>query len=345
MKFLQTQNRRESIQREKHRRRLITIMAQCTNRASNKRWKAVNERLILLSTPQGRFADGEIRRRQARREDKRTVRFAPELSTKVRVLTKAPFDAKDTSKADVYLAESAEPYHVTEHDLNDDQHVIWNLPIQTHLKEQGLMDLSFTHKRIAVDEVEIRLKYAEHQISQRYGGDDSVGWRTVLIDAGGVEETARRAVWEEPEHPRSTVTRYEACRGRRTYLRMMLDRGIMQVIAEGTLPDTPSPAESPYLTEAHEKRIDGTCGIRRMKGLLDEDEQELLIKYDQTRQRHPGWISGSVFRMWREIHGSWSGVNYQDWRIGMTDEVRQRLKRGRRFMPMTGYGEARLPSG
>ena len=63
MKFLQTQIRRESIQREKHRRRLITIMAQCTNRASNKRWKAVNERLILLSTPQGRFADGEIRRR------------------------------------------------------------------------------------------------------------------------------------------------------------------------------------------------------------------------------------------------------------------------------------------
>jgi hypothetical protein len=86
----------------------------------------------------------------------------------------------------LYRAESAEPYRVTEHDSHDVQHVIWNLPMQTHLNERELMDLSYTHKRIAVDEVESKMNDDEHQLAQRHRGDYSYDWRNALMDAGSV---------------------------------------------------------------------------------------------------------------------------------------------------------------
>ena len=131
--------------------------------------------------------------------------------------------------------------------------------MQIHLNERELIDLSYTHKRIAVDEVESKMNYDEHQIAQRHEGDNNYEWRKALMDAGGVEEAARRAVLGEPEHPRFTVAKDEACRGRENLLRVMLDRGIMQVIAEGTPHGTPSSLESPYATEVRENRADGTC--------------------------------------------------------------------------------------
>ena len=68
------------------------------------------------------------------------------------------------------------------------------------------------------------MNYDEHQIAQRHEGDNNYEWRKALMDAGGAEEAAGRAVWGEPEHPRFTVAKDEACRGRKNLLRVMLDR-------------------------------------------------------------------------------------------------------------------------
>jgi hypothetical protein len=99
----------------------------------------------------------------------------------------------------------------------------------------------------------------------------------------------------------------------------MLDRDIMQVIAGGIIPDTYADEESPYVTEVREKRADGTDGTWRMQGLLEEDEKELLIEYmyEITGRQHPGWFSDSLFRMWRDLRGTWGGVRYQDWCMKM----------------------------
>ena len=58
-----------------------------------------------------------------------------------------------------------------------------------------------------------------------------------------------------------------------------------------------------------------------MRGLLEEDEMNLFIEYilDTTGQIHPGWISDSLFRMWREHHGFWRTVTYNDWRNTLID--------------------------
>ena len=58
-----------------------------------------------------------------------------------------------------------------------------------------------------------------------------------------------------------------------------------------------------------------------MQGLLEKDEMELLIEYIHvtTGREHLGWISNSLFRMWRERHGFWHTVTYQGWRNTLVD--------------------------
>ena len=67
----------------------------------------------------------------------------------------------------------------------------------------------------------------------------------------------------------------------------MLERDIMNVISEGTIPDTYADAESPYVTLVRENRVDGTDGLRRMQGLLEVDEMELLIEHIHFHMKPP----------------------------------------------------------
>ena len=62
-------------------------------------------------------------------------------------------------------------------------------------------------------------------------------------------------------------------------------------------------------------RDTGEGGVRRMRGLLDEDEMSLFIEYilDTTGLTHPGLISDSLFQpAWRffwKIHDfCWGGA-------------------------------------
>ena len=55
-----------------------------------------------------------------------------------------------------------------------------------------------------------------------------------------------------------------------------------------------------------------------MRGLLDEDETELSAEhiFDTTGLTHPGWVSTSLFRMWRKHRGVWHHT------MGPTDQWR-----------------------
>ena len=48
---------------------------------------------------------------------------------------------------------------------------------------------------------------------------------------------------------------------------------------------------------------------------------ELVIEYIHvtTGRDHPGWLSDSLFRMWRERHGFWHTVTYKGWRSTLVD--------------------------
>jgi hypothetical protein len=46
------------------------------------------------------------------------------------------------------------------------------------------------------------MDYVEYQFVQRYDGEDDVLWREALVQSGGVEEVAHRAIWNEPNHDR-----------------------------------------------------------------------------------------------------------------------------------------------
>ena len=113
----------------------------------------------------------------------------------------------------------------------------------------------------------------------------------------GAEEATHRAVWNEPNHHMFHVgIRQDGV------LRVLLERDIKHVISEGIFPDTHHPDESEYVTEVRGLRDAGVDGIRRMQILLEDDGMNLLIEHihDTTGQEHPGWISDSLFRMWRE---------------------------------------------
>ena len=159
----------------------------------------------------------------------------------------------------------------------------------------------------------------EHQYAQRYGGDHDIGWRTALRLAEGVEDAADRAIWNEPDHPQ-----LQAAIENDGLARLLIERDIKHVISEGTIPDTHHPDESDYVRHVRQLREEGSDGILRMQGLLEEDEMEVLIKYihDTTGREHPGWLSDSLFRMWRERHGFWfwGTVTYKDWRSTLVDE-------------------------
>ena len=111
---------------------------------------------------------------------------------------------------------------------------------------------------------------------QHYGGGTDNAWRRALMIAGGVEETAERAIWNEPDHHMLRLAR------RKGVVKLLLDRDIKHVISEGIIPDTHHPDESPYVTEVRETRDTGEDGVRRMRGLLDEDEMTLFKSTSST---------------------------------------------------------------
>ena len=156
----------------------------------------------------------------------------------------------------------------------------------------------------------------EHQYAQRYGGDHDIGLRTALRLSEGAEEAADRAIWNEPEHPQ-----FQAAIKNDGLERLLIERDIKHVISEETIPDTHHPDESDYVRHVRHLREEGSDGIRRMQGLLEEDEILLLIEYirDTTEREHHGWLSDSLFRMWRERHGFWGTVTYKDWRSTLVD--------------------------
>ena len=130
---------------------------------------------------------------RAKRMDQRIVCFARTLSTKVRVLTPMPLDSKAINPfADVYRPHDAGKFYVQSMPTLTNSTCSGNFRCRPISKKRSLW-ISHTKKRIAVDEVDSKLDFAEHQVVQRHGGDDGAKWRTALMEAEGVEETARRA--------------------------------------------------------------------------------------------------------------------------------------------------------
>ena len=108
--------------------------------------------------------------------------------------------------------------------------------MQTHFKQEELMDPPFTEKRTAVDEVDSKMDYVEHQFVQRYGGDHDVRWRTALKESEGIEETAQRAVWNEPEHDQFHIAHTAGG----SLVRLLLERDIKHVTSEKKSSLTPT---------------------------------------------------------------------------------------------------------
>ena len=207
--------------------------------------------------------------------------------------------------------------------------VFWHTPARTKFSVDKLMDQPLTVKRIPIDEVETKLEWEEHCILQHHGGGTDNAWRRALMIAGGVEETAERAIWNEPDHHMLRPAKQAA----EPKVRLLLNRDIEHVISEGPIPDTKHPDESRHVTEVRETRGAGEDGVQRMRGLLDEDEMSLFQEYVliTTGLTHPGWASDSLFRMWREHRGVWSHtvgpveqrrtvtVTYGEWRGTLAD--------------------------
>ena len=120
---------------------------------------------------------------------------------------------------------------------------------------------------------------------------------------------ADRAIWNQPDHPQLHLALSEGPT-------LLIERDIEYVISESIIPDEYHRQEPEYVSHVRKLRREGSDGIRRMHGFLEEDEMELLIEYIHiTGRTHPGWL----FRMWRERHGFWHTVTYQGWRSTLVD--------------------------
>ena len=87
---------------------------------------------------------------------------------------------------------------------------------------------------------------------QRYGGGNDNAWRRGLMIAGGAEETAERAIWNQPDHPMLRVaTRQDGV------VRLLLERDIEHAISEGIFPGTYHPDESHHATAVRGMRDTG----------------------------------------------------------------------------------------
>ena len=130
------------------------------------------------------------------------MHFAGALNTGIRVLI--PEQVMGTINplaGSVYREESElSGFYVTEHGNMPNPNVIWHTPAQTKFSVHKLMDLPLTVKRIPIDEVDSKMDYAEYWMLQHYGGGTDNAWRRGLMIAGGVEETAERAIWNESGH-------------------------------------------------------------------------------------------------------------------------------------------------
>ena len=246
------------------------------------------------------------------------VHFAGALSTGIRVLLPLPDHHNNEGECNQYTPDAYRPeecmpigfgmgaddpgWRVARHSYKKDPHVIWHTPIPTIFAidqtPEGLMDLPLIVKRIAIDEVDSKMDYAEHLEVQRYGGNFDRRGRVSLGLTGGVEDVAYRAIWNVPEHPQLRLALDYG-------LERLIERDIKHVISESTIPDEGRPKEPALVSHLRRLREEGSDGIRRMQGLLEEDEMELAIEYIHvtTGRQHPGWISNSLFRMWRERHG------------------------------------------
>ena len=330
--------REQQLEQEKKRKegmlkKIWIFMNRASDREQNVRYqrlrlafahfKARAEVRVYLRHPARRLQSRQREQQRARRQNPRRVHFAGALSADIRVLTPvAPW----CSYQGPLIRVQRSGFYVTELDMPD-PNVIWHTPAQTKFSVHKLMDLPLTVKRIPIDEVESKMEYEEHWQLQHYGGGTDNAWRRALMIAGGVEETAERAIWNEPDHHMLRLAR------RKGVVKLLLDRDIKHVISEGIFPDTHHPDESPYVTEVREMRDTGEDGVRRMRGLLDEDEMTLFKEYilDTTGLTHPGWISDSLFRMWKEHRGVWRHtvgpteqgrtvtVTYGEWRDALTD--------------------------
>ena len=182
-------------------------------------------------------------------------------------------------------------WSVTEHDYTLDPHVIWQTPIQTLFAVEQLINLPLIAKWVPIDEADSKMDYEEHRYAQRYGGDRESGLREALCQAEGVEDVADRAIWNEPDHPQLHVAINNGPS-------LLIERDIKHVISERTIPDVRHPEESDYVSHVRKLREEGSDGIRRMHGLLKEDEMELLIEYIHVttgRSRPPALQLGSRY--------------------------------------------------
>jgi len=245
-------------------------------------------------TPMGRYLIREREQRSAWRGEcgMPNVHFAGALSTGIRVLLPLPDHHNNEGECNQYTPGAYRPeecmhigfgmgaddpgWRVTKHSYKRDPHVIWQTPILTIFAvdqtPEGPMDLPLIVKRIPIDEVDSKMDYAEHLEVQRYGGDLDTRWRVALGLTGGVEDVAYRAIWNEPEHPQLQLALDDGPE-------RLIERDIKHVISESTIPDEHHPRESTLVSHVRALRKEGSDGFRRMQGLLEKDEMELLIEY------------------------------------------------------------------
>ena len=223
-------------------------------------FKVYTEVQVYLRHPVRRLQHRQREQQRAARLNPRIVHFAGALDTDIRVLIpEQVMGAMNPYAGSVYRAESElSGYYVAGHSYEPDPNVIWHSPARNKFSVHKLRNLPFTVKRIPIDDADSKMDYEEYRKLQRYGGGNDDAWRRALMIAGGVEEIADRAIWNEPDHHMLRIaTRQEGV------VRSTLERDIEHVISEGIFPDTYHPDESRHVTVVRGMCESGEDGVRR----------------------------------------------------------------------------------
>jgi hypothetical protein len=194
----------EQMRKEELYKKIVMILSRARQREQNVRYqrfrlawahfKAKAEVRVYLRQPANRLWNRQREQQRKKRQNPKRVQFEGALCAGIRVLTdvapwcryQGPFIRVDGSG----------PPYVTDLD-NPEPNIFWHTPARTKFSVNKLMDQPLTVKRIPIDEVETKLECC---ILQHHGGGTDNAWRRALMIGGGVEETAERAIWNEPGH-------------------------------------------------------------------------------------------------------------------------------------------------
>ena len=161
-------------------------------------WKVEAAVRDYLRRPLNRLWDAQRKQQRQHRRKPTRVQFEGALCTDIRVFINVSPAHQYQKPASSIRIDAPESY-VTRWSATE-PNVIWHTPARTKFSVHKLSDPPLTVKRIPIDEVETLLDWEEHRIVQRQGGDTDNAWRRSLMIAGGVQEAAERAIWNQPAH-------------------------------------------------------------------------------------------------------------------------------------------------